>query len=122
MHIITLHHVFEKYILSSGESCSGKSSIINLILGEKILPIGVTASTSLVYRIKPSEQYTVSTKNFRDEEIQKMSFENWKGIADKLEVLAKVDNKYISYVDICMPVPLLNVRTLENRTSLSCNC
>lgn len=62
----------------------------------------------------------VSTKNFRDEEIEKMSFENLREIAEKLEVLAKTDDEKISYVDIYMPVPLLHVRILEIKTSLNC--
>lgn len=106
--------------MSSGETGSGKSSIINLILGEKILPTGIIASSATMWRIKHSEHYMVSTKNFKDEEIEKISFENLKEIAEKLEVLAKSHDEKISYVDICMPVSLLDASIFENKTSLNC--
>lgn len=98
-------------IVIAGETSSGKSSIINLILGEKILPTGITASTSRVCRVKYCERCMISTRDINDEEIENMSFENSKEMAKKLKTLANTNDTKISYVDIYMPVPLLQVGT-----------
>uniref|UniRef100_A0A8W8NQB9 Dynamin N-terminal domain-containing protein n=1 Tax=Magallana gigas TaxID=29159 RepID=A0A8W8NQB9_MAGGI len=96
-------------IVIAGETSSGKSSIINLILGEKILPTGIGASTSRVCRVKHSYCYKVSTKDRRGEISGKkiMSFENSKEMAKKLQDLARTADEEISYIDIYMPVPML---------------
>lgn len=60
----------------------------------------------------------VSTKNFKDEEIEKISFENLTEIAEKLEVLATSHDEKIGSVDIYMPVPLLDVRIFENKYTI----
>lgn len=72
-------------------------------------------------RIKHSEHYIVSTKSFRDEEIEEMSFANLKEIAAKLEVLAETEDEKIGYIDVYMPVPLLPVRIFEKKKK-SLNC
>lgn len=80
-----------------------------MILGEKILPTGITASTSRVCRVKYSEQLLISTRDSKDEELENMSFKNLQEMAQKLKVLGKTNDREISYVDIYMPVPLLQV-------------
>lgn len=99
------------YSLLQGETSSGKSSIINLILGEKILPSGITASTSRVCRVKYFKRCMISTRDNKDEELENMSFDNSKEIAEKLKTLALTNDTKISYLDIYMPVPLLQVST-----------
>lgn len=88
------------FFLSQGETSSGKSSIINLILGEKILPTGIKASTSRVCRVKYCERCMISTRDINDEELENMSFENSTEMAEKLKTLAKTNDTKISYVDI----------------------
>lgn len=106
--------MFLKHFFLSGETSSGKSSIINLILGEKILPTGIGASTSRVCRVKHSYCYKVSNKDRRGEiSGKKMSFENSKEMAKKLQDLARTADEEISYIDIYMPVPMLQVDTLK---------
>lgn len=102
-------HIFYQ----TGETSCGKSSIINLILGEMILPTSITASTSRVCRIKHSKRCMVSTRNSKDEEIKSFLFENSMEMAKKLETLAQTDDEEISYVDIYMPVPLLQVGSFK---------
>lgn len=80
-----------------------------MILGEKILPTGITASTSRVCRVKYCEQLMISTRDSKDEELENMSFKNLQEMAQKLKVLGKTNDREISYVDIYMPVPLLQV-------------
>lgn len=53
----------------------------------------------------------ISTRDINDEEIENMSFENSKEMAKKLKTLANTNDTKISYVDIYMPVPLLQVGT-----------
>lgn len=99
------------YSFLQGETSSGKSSIINLILGEKILPSGITASTSRVCRVKYYKRCMISTRDNKDEELENMSFENSKEMAEKLKTVAITNDTKISYIDIYMPVPLLLVGT-----------
>lgn len=94
-------------IVIAGETSSGKSSIINLILGEKILPTGIEACTSIVCRVKYCEHYMVSTKDSENKELDTMSFQDSKEMAEQLKLIAKTDDEHISYVDIYMPVSLL---------------
>lgn len=103
-------HIFYQ----TGETSCGKSSIINLILGEMILPTSITASTSRVCRIKHSKRCMVSTRNNKDEEIKSTLFENSMEMAKSLEALAQTNVEEISYVDIYMPVPLLQVGSFKN--------
>lgn len=104
----------KQFILLSGETSSGKSSIINLILGEKILPTGIGASTSRVCRVKHSDCYEVSTKDRNGDILEeKQSFKNAKEMAEKLQDLAGTADEEIGYVDIYMPVPMLQVDTLK---------
>lgn len=104
-------YIFFNY---TGETSCGKSSIINLILGEKILPTSITASTSRVCRVKHSERCMISIRDSKDELIKTTLFENSIEMAEPLETLAKTNIEEISYVDIYMPVPLLQVRSLKN--------
>lgn len=102
------------FFLISGETSSGKSSIINLILGENILPTGIRASTSRVCRVKHSDCYEVSTKDRNGEILEeKQSFKNAKEMAEKLQDLAGTADEEIGYVDIYMPVLMLQVDTIN---------
>lgn len=94
-------------IVIAGETSAGKSTIINLILGENILPTGIKASTSRVCRVKYSERCMISTRSSNDEELENMSFENLQEMAENLKCLAKTNDEEIGYVDIHMPAPLL---------------
>lgn len=51
----------------------------------------------------------ISTRDIKDEELDNMSFDNVKEMAENLKMLAKTNDKKISCVDIYMPVPLLQV-------------
>lgn len=94
-------------IVIAGETGSGKSSVVNLILGEQILPSGIRASTSRVCRLKYCERFMISTRDNKDEELDNMSLGNVKEMAETLKMLAKTNDKKICCVDIYMPVPLL---------------
>ncbi|XP_015758799.1 PREDICTED: bacterial dynamin-like protein [Acropora digitifera] len=42
----------EYFLLVAGETCSGKSSLINLIMGEELLPYSVLCTTSTICELK----------------------------------------------------------------------
>lgn len=94
-------------IVIAGETSSGKSSIINLIVGEKILPTGITASTSRVCRIRYSEQMMISTCNKDETELKSMAFTDRNKMVETLSDLAQTTDSKISYVDIYFPVSML---------------
>ncbi|XP_062610414.1 uncharacterized protein in xynA 3'region-like [Saccostrea cucullata] len=93
-------------IVVAGETSSGKSSLINLILGKDILPSDVKATTTRVCRVRYSEKRKVSTLD-KDEKVLAMSeFNDEKDMLKMLEVAKTCDHR-IEYVDIGFPVPLL---------------
>lgn len=94
-------------IVIAGETSCGKSSIINLIIGQKILPTSITASTSRVCRVKHSESFMISTRDSEDEEIERLKFKNSIEMAETLKCVAQTNVEEISYVDVYLPVPLL---------------
>lgn len=87
-----------------GETSSGKSSIINAILGEKILPTGVTATTTRVCRVKHSEKMMIITLDVNYKILEKKTFSNIQEMAADLKTLAQTNNPAIGYVDILTPV------------------
>lgn len=93
-----------------------------MILGEEVLPTGITACTSSVCRIKYCERYMINTIDILGEKQMVMTFENEKEMADKLKVIVQKNDEEISYIDIYMPVPLLQVRAFEIETSLKVEC
>lgn len=94
-------------IVIAGETSSGKSSIINLILHEEILPTGITSCTSRVCRVKHGDQFVISTKDSNEEELEDLSFENLNEMAEQMDILAKTEDEKIRYVDVYMDAPLL---------------
>lgn len=69
-------------------------------------------------RVKHGEQFVISTKDSNDKELEDMSFENLDEMAEQMEILAKTDDEKIRYVDVYMPVPLLQVYILNTFDNL----
>ena len=94
-----------------GETSSGKSTIMNLILGmkKKIVPKSITPSTSRVCRIRYSDSLTISTLDEKEKEIQQLLLRDEDAMAKSLESLATNQDDGIVYVDIGMPLPILKV-------------
>lgn len=69
-------------------------------------------------RVKHGEQFVISTKDSNDKELEDMSFENLDKKAEQMEILAKTDDEKIRYVDVYMPVPLLQVYILNTFDNL----
>lgn len=89
-----------------GETSSGKSSIINAIIGEKILPTGILATTTRVCRVKYSEELKIEIcyengKEYREH----ISFQNTHEMAEKLKTIAQTMDQKITYIDIFVRLP-----------------
>lgn len=94
-----------------GETSSGKSSIVNAIIGEKILPTGIMATTTRVCRVKYSDELKIATCDKNEVDYNDcISFNNTKQLADKLKTIARTNDRTITYVDIFMPAPFQQVR------------
>lgn len=56
----------------------------------------------------------ISTKDSKEKEIgEKLYFQNSRQMAEKLKVFATIDVEEFTYVDIHMPVPLLQVHRFK---------
>lgn len=114
-----INNSHEYIFLRSGETSCGKSSLINLILGEKILPTGIASCMPMVCRVKYSERYEISTKDCNGKEQENMSFGNIEGMTEKIESLAIRDSVEIIYVDIYLPVPFLQVYAFTKKKPMT---
>lgn len=94
---------------SLGETGAGKSSLLNLIMGEHVLSEEVLSSTSCICRIFNSEQKkaVVKDENGREIEISDVT----KKTLSKYVCVDRSEKKSQRYkiVDIYWPVPMLKV-------------
>lgn len=96
-----------------GETSSGKSSIVNAIIGEKILPTGITAMTTRMCRVRQSEELIFAICDENDTEKVWIPFDNTIQLAEKFkEIGGTIDPD--TYVDIYMPVPFQEVRLIND--------
>lgn len=109
-------------IVFSGETSAGKSSIINRIIGNSILPVDIKACTNTVCRIKYSEELQVSCRDAEGEIVQKMFFDNVQKMKTSLKNSIESEDKIIQFVDIWYPVDVLKVRSLTFTAISSDNC
>lgn len=94
-------------IIFAGETSSGKSSVLNLIIGKNILPVRLEASTKKVCRIQYSDRLSVSTTNLKGQTTEVATFENADQMKNALkDVIDNIEND-IKYVDIRYPVGML---------------
>lgn len=113
---VNIYFLFVIYPLAyTGETSSGKSTIVNAIIGEKILPTGIEATTTRVCRVKYSKELKISTCRGNDKEYRHtIPFTSAREMTDKLEFIAQTNDKTITYVDICMPIPFQQVHVHLN--------
>ena len=99
-----------KYVFFEGETGAGKSTIINRIIGgRELLPTYVTACTRKICRIGYSHIFSISTKDCNDKELETSVFFDREELTKTLKGIVKNVSPDIVYVDIEMPVPMLQV-------------
>lgn len=82
--------------------------MLNSLIGEKILPFKVTHCTTKVCRIRNSKQLSVSLTNDKDETKQ-WPFKSTDEMKEFLKGMARTKDIETSFLDICLPVPLIEV-------------
>lgn len=93
-----------------GETSSGKSTLINVLLGEEILPINVTASTTKVCRLRHSETWSLTTRESNGHELTTTTFDSR---SERKQMIRSIQTEVTSssndtmYVDINMSLPEL---------------
>nr|XP_022309254.1 uncharacterized protein LOC111114991 isoform X2 [Crassostrea virginica] len=96
-------------IVIAGETSSGKSSIMNFLIGneDEVLPTNIEASTTKLCRIRNANNLTVSTRNSKEEILQTWSFKSIKNMSKKLEGVASSQDSEALFVDITLPVSII---------------
>jgi len=99
----------DSYIVFLGETSSGKSSIINGLLGENILPVRATPSTAAITEIELTDQieddeYYAINKNATMEALDKMTFlelcEKPDAELSRLRLRRKTSNTSLQYARV----------------------
>ncbi|XP_078327868.1 uncharacterized protein LOC111109476 isoform X2 [Crassostrea virginica] len=100
-------------IVIAGETSAGKSTIINKIIGgSKLLPTKVTASTTKVCRIGYSKSFSVSAKDCKGKELKILKFPGREDLSQAVKELVTELETDIVYVDIGIPLPMLQGNVL----------
>lgn len=94
-------------IVFAGETSSGKSTILNSIIGKPILPVRHEAATQKVCRIRYSDELSVSLCNTAGHTVEKMAFKNTQEMKTTLPNIICDNGSDIKYVDIWYPVEIL---------------
>ncbi|XP_061165560.1 dynamin-like protein 2 [Saccostrea echinata] len=94
-------------IVVAGETSSGKSTIINLIIGKDIVPTDIMATTTRVCRVRYSDKMRVSKLDKEGKEIVSTEFSDEEQLSETMEDLARTDDHRIEYIDVWFPVPIL---------------
>ncbi|KAK3092898.1 hypothetical protein FSP39_008568 [Pinctada imbricata] len=111
MHICVFYFKHPSSIL--GEVSSGKSTFINNLIGEDLLPSKLQHSTAVICRIRNSEEKVIQLTDGHGQVVKTIECDNATEARGHLMTYAdknqcQTDCMY-SYVDILWPVPFLNV-------------
>ena len=120
-----------EFFWCTGETSAGKSSVINLILGEEVLPSGVLSTTSTICELKYGEKKMINV-HFKDDgtqtrdpekyELNESPDENYTAQISRF-VSLKTDRDKTPYkkIEMFWPHPLLKVMKKDQFRSLG-NC
>lgn len=109
------------YCFISGETSAGKSTLINKIIGEKILVRDPFQTTTKIYRIKHSDTYQLKMyqRDVAEPTVQK--FKNSARLQKKLEEMEteRTKNPSIHQVDVMIPFTRLQVIEWKRTRTIS---
>ncbi|XP_062581662.1 mitofusin-1-like [Saccostrea cucullata] len=94
-------------VVIAGETSSGKSSIINLIIGSDIVPTDIMATTTRVCRIRYSLKMQVTTLDKGGKQLDCTECSSVDQLSEMMEDLATTEDHEIEYIDVSFPVPIL---------------
>ncbi|HBC75135.1 MAG: hypothetical protein A2008_04355 [Candidatus Wallbacteria bacterium GWC2_49_35] len=94
-------------LVVAGEYNSGKSSVINSILGEKIIPVGAEPMTLAVSIFKYGERQKILIE-FEDETFREISSEEFEKLKHTSKNELDMDVSKIKYIHFHYPEPYLN--------------
>lgn len=98
------------YVFFEGETSAGKSTIINRIIDEReLLPTRITACTRKICRIGYSHIFSISSKDCNSKELETSVFRDREELTKTLKGIVQNVSPDIVYVDIGMPLPMLQV-------------
>src|SRR6202012_3917231 len=95
------------HLVVVGEFNHGKSSFVNALLGESVLPVGVTPTTAAIHQLKYSE-VPEATVVYQSGKRESMSFEETRKFA--VGAGSSVDD--VDYLEVGYPAALLKERIL----------
>lgn len=104
----------------SGETSSGKSTLINKLIGHDALASGVLETTKKIYRVMHLEKMSVKTYHSGCPEPNEQSFNSVEELHTKLESLEDDDTKddTIYQVDVLLPFSKIQVKSLSTLISI----
>lgn len=87
---------------------------MNFLIGneDEVLPTNIEASTAKLCRIRNADNLTVSTRNNMEQVLQTWSFQSIKDMSKKLESVASSQDSEALYLDIMMPVSIIQVKSV----------
>jgi len=91
-----------------GEFNHGKSTVVNALLGEEILPTGITPTTSEITHLVYADEPTVSLQPTGDAEVREVAYEELgEAVTDDEGGEEGADDEDLEYVEIGYPNDLL---------------
>jgi small GTP-binding protein len=95
------------HLVVVGEFNHGKSSFVNALLGETVLPVGVTPTTAAIHQLKYAEK-PEATVVYQSGKREALAFED----ARKFAVGGGTSVDDVDYLEVGYPAPLLKERIL----------
>ena len=88
---------------------------MNFLIGneDEVLPTNIEASTAKLCRIRNADNLTILTRNSKEELLQTWAFKSIKDMSRKLEEVASSQDSEALYLDIMMPVSIIQVNSFK---------
>ena len=88
---------------------------MNLLIGEEILPTKITASTTKICRIRNANALKIQTLDVNGKELKTWAFkqDEREKMPNMLKTIANSNDPEVIYLDIMMPVDIIQVRNRQ---------